>query len=284
MSMEPSDPQPDRKAKRLGGRISLQTLIIASIASAAASFAASRIWGAGTIVSAAATPVVVALVSEFLRRPVQTVAETAKKVPAVQTSFPAVKRIIAPPIGPLHPSEQPADARPEAARPPQEPTATRAEPDSPFRESPQTRPAQAHAAGPPVVEPAATKTTAETWRPRWRLAIATGLLAFVIVISIYTVPDLLAGRSITGNGQPTTFFGGTTTVSKKTTSTSTVTTTSPTTTITKTAPTSTTTTTTSPTTTTTTTTSTGTTSASKPPGAATTQTTTTATSSTTPAP
>ena len=82
--MESPDPNADRKDKRSGGRISLQTLIIASVASAAASFAASRIWGAGTLISAAATPVIVALMSEFSRRPVQTVAETAKKIPTVQ--------------------------------------------------------------------------------------------------------------------------------------------------------------------------------------------------------
>ena len=251
--MEPSDPpKPDRKAKGLGGRISLQTLIIASIASAAASFAASRIWGAGTIVSAAATPVVVALVSEFLRRPVETVAQTAKKVPAVQTSLPAVKRMMTAPIPAPHETARESE---EPARPHTE-RAT----DALTGEPPPMPTAEAPAASPPVVQAEATKTTAETWRPRWRLAIVTGLLAFAIVVAIYTVPDLLAGRSITGNGQPTTFFGATTT-SKKTTSTTTVTTTSPTTTLTKTSPT-TTVTKTAPTTTTTTTpttTSTGTT-------------------------
>ena len=254
--MEPSDPTPDRKAKGLGGRISLQTLIIASIASAAASFAASRIWGAGTIVSAAATPVVVALVSEFLRRPVETVAQTAKKVPAVQTSLPGVKRMITAPIAAPHETDQLTNAAQQPIPAPRtEPAA-----DSLTGEPPPMPTAEAAAAIPPVVPPEATKTTAETWRPRWRLAIVTGLLAFAIVVAIYTVPDLLAGRSITGNGQPTTFFGATTT-SKKTTSTTTVTTTSPTTTLTKTSPT-TTVTKTAPTTTTTTTpttTSTGTT-------------------------
>jgi hypothetical protein len=81
----------DRNDARRGSGISLETLIIASLASAAAAFAASRIWGTGTLISAAATPVVVALVSEFLRRPVQTVAATARKVPTVQT-LPAVHK------------------------------------------------------------------------------------------------------------------------------------------------------------------------------------------------
>ena len=68
-------------------------------------------------------------------------------------------------------------------------------------------------------------------------------VAFAIVVALYTVPDLLAGRSITGNGQPTTFFGGSANV-KKTSPTTTVTTTTPTTTATKTTPATTTTTTT----------------------------------------
>ncbi len=67
------------------GGISLQTLIVASVASAAASFAVSRIWGPGTIISAAATPIFVALVSEFLRKPVETVASGARRVPAQRT-------------------------------------------------------------------------------------------------------------------------------------------------------------------------------------------------------
>ena len=105
--MESPVPNADRKDDRRGSGISLETLIIASLASAAAAFAASRIWGTGTLISAAATPVVVALVSEFLRRPVQTVAATARKVPTVQT-LPAVhKRTIAAPEDPHRVSGDP---------------------------------------------------------------------------------------------------------------------------------------------------------------------------------
>lgn len=84
--MDAPDGEADRKQSRPGGGIALQTLMIASVASAVASFAASRIWGAGTLISAAATPVIVALAAEFLRRPVQTVAETAEKVPTASDS------------------------------------------------------------------------------------------------------------------------------------------------------------------------------------------------------
>lgn len=175
----------------------METLLIASIASAVASFLASRVWGSGTLISAAVTPVVVALVSESLRRPVHAVADTARKLPSV----PGAK-----------------DADGASQGPGGEPV-----PADPSRS-------------------AATGTQAEArGHPQWRWAVVTGLLAFAIVVAIFTVPDLLAGRSITGDGQPTTFFGGSSSTKAHETSTTTTTTatattaTTPTTTITRTA-------------------------------------------------
>ena len=222
--MEASDLNADRKDKRPGSGISLQTLIIASFASAVASFAASRIWGAGTLISAAVTPVIVALVAEFLRRPVQTVAATAKKVPTVQ-SLPAVrKRTIAA-------TEDPTGVRSDPTRVTTD-SATRDEPQS-YSGLPEPRlRVESSPAIAPVVNPGTIKAAeVNTWRPHWRLVVVTGLLAFAIVVALYTVPDLLAGRSITGNGQPTTFFGGSANVKNRASPTSTVTT------VTKTAPT-----------------------------------------------
>jgi len=46
-------------------------------------------------------------------------------------------------------------------------------------------------------------------RRRWRLAVVTGLLAFAVVAVVYTVPELVAGKSIGGGSeQRTTLFGG----------------------------------------------------------------------------
>lgn len=84
------DRDPDRNETRRSSGVSLQTLIIASIASAAAAYGASRIWGTGTLISAAITPVAVAIVSELLRRPVQTVATSAKRIPPVHP-FPCLQ-------------------------------------------------------------------------------------------------------------------------------------------------------------------------------------------------
>jgi hypothetical protein len=220
--------------------------------------------------------VIVALVSEFLRRPVETVAKTAKKVPTVQT-LPAVrKRTIAAPGDSTLVQEDPTRVTTGPA--------TGAEPDSPSGQPHPRRRVEPPAAVTPVVDPSTMKhTESNTWRPRWRLAFVTGLVAFTIVLALYTVPDLLAGRSITGNGQPTTFFGGSTNVPTKTHRTTTVTTT-PVTTVTKTAPATTTTkTTTTKTATTqsTTTAATPTTSATAPTGTPTTTTTPTASTPTT---
>jgi hypothetical protein len=45
-------------------------------------------------------------------------------------------------------------------------------------------------------------------RRRWKLAIATGLLAFAIAVAAMTLPELVAGRSVVSAGHDTTIFGG----------------------------------------------------------------------------
>jgi hypothetical protein len=52
-------------------RLSLRTLLIASIASATAAVITSRFWAPGTAFAAAVTPVIVSLVSELLYRPAE---------------------------------------------------------------------------------------------------------------------------------------------------------------------------------------------------------------------
>ncbi|MEA2298371.1 MAG: hypothetical protein QOF77_1307 [Solirubrobacteraceae bacterium] len=155
--------------ERRGG-ISLQTLLVAAGASAVASFTVSHLWGAGTVLSAALTPVLVALASEFLRRPVEHVSATAQRVTPARPIPGAPGRA--------------AQAEPPAARP--------APPPAPDDWAPvnygEPRPAG--------------------WRPRWRLVLLTGLLAFAIVVGVYTVPELLVGHSISGASGSTTLFSG----------------------------------------------------------------------------
>jgi hypothetical protein len=45
-------------------------------------------------------------------------------------------------------------------------------------------------------------------RRRWKLAIATGLLAFIIAVAAMTLPELVAGRSVVSASHDTTIFGG----------------------------------------------------------------------------
>src|SRR3954451_24964971 len=73
--------------QKAGGEgIELTTLFLSAIASAAAAYITSKIWAAGTLFSAALSPVIVALVKEGLRRP------TEKVVEVVPAALPARSR------------------------------------------------------------------------------------------------------------------------------------------------------------------------------------------------
>jgi hypothetical protein len=56
-----------------GEGLSLQTLIVASLASAGAAIIVSLFWRQGTIMAAAITPVLVALLREAFHRPAQAI-------------------------------------------------------------------------------------------------------------------------------------------------------------------------------------------------------------------
>jgi hypothetical protein len=86
------------REERRGG-ISARTLGVAAAASAVTSYTVSHVWGSGTVLSAALTPVLVALVSEFLHRPVDAVARVAPIHPRTTAG---------PPTGEQHPP-RPAD-------------------------------------------------------------------------------------------------------------------------------------------------------------------------------
>lgn len=62
------------------GGLSVRTLAIASAASALATYLVPMIWQPGTIPAAAATPVIVALISEALSRPAEHVSHAGRLV------------------------------------------------------------------------------------------------------------------------------------------------------------------------------------------------------------
>ena len=176
-----------------GERIDFQTLALAALASAAAALLTSRLWSQGAIISAAMTPVIVALVKEGLRKPTERVTAVGSRVASASKGSLAL-------------------ATPRRA--------TRATPAAPGNGD-----SRAPAAGAPTREDAAPGAGAPGRRPRrdyalrgrWRIlrskrfhlrmALITGLLAFLIAVFALTVPELIVGDSV-GSGGGTTLFGG----------------------------------------------------------------------------
>jgi hypothetical protein len=146
------------------------TLVAAAASAVVAAAVVSRVWQAGTVMATAMTPVVVTLVKEALERP-------ARRVSSIAT------RAAAPPL---------ARATRAVAEPPPE----------------------AYAPPPPVVGPDPALTEMRVYRReratgrRWKLAVATGLLAFAIGVAVMTLPELVAGRSVVSGTHHTTIFGG----------------------------------------------------------------------------
>jgi hypothetical protein len=154
-------------------------LLVASVASAVTSFTVSKIWGPGTLPSAAATPILVALISELVRRPVGQVSSTAQKVAPLRYRPPS---------------------RPSSPSPPQ-PTAPTA---TPSRFPPRPAPADPTLVTPPAEQPweqagPVPALEAPSTGPRWRLVIATGLLACLIAIGLFTAINVLAGQPVADN-------------------------------------------------------------------------------------
>jgi hypothetical protein len=152
------------------GGLSVKTLLIAAAASAAAAIVIPLLWRPGTVFAAAMTPVVVALVTEMLRRPVDTVSSVRTRRPARGAE--ALDQPFDEPFDPLAP--------PSAEE---------------LDELPRTHEA-----------PRAVHRRPLTGR-QWKLALATGLTAFAIVAALFTASELLAGDAVSG-GSRTTFFGG----------------------------------------------------------------------------
>ena len=82
----------NRKQAKPG--LSVSTLMIASLSSLAAAVVVSRLWGGGTLIGAAMTPVIVALVSEGLNRPAKAIGTVPKAIGTVrQTRGRGIRRL-----------------------------------------------------------------------------------------------------------------------------------------------------------------------------------------------
>jgi hypothetical protein len=148
--------------------ISLQTLLISSLAAVAAAIVVPLFWERGTLIATAMTPVIVAVVSEALRKPV----EVIKSVTPAPTRRSATGAAVRDPgFDPLPPD---ARAEPPAVRD-----------DDPF--GLRAKPRVGH---------------------HWRLAIATGAIACVIAVVALTASELVLGGPATRAGGRTTIFRG----------------------------------------------------------------------------
>jgi hypothetical protein len=145
--------------------------VIAAIASASAALIVSRVWGAGTIFASAFTPVIVALVSEGLRKPVESdlvKRPISKARSAVTSSTPAV----------FEDRSRSADAEPD----------------------------------PNEIRIYSTGSNKARTSPRrklhYKVALVTGLVAFLIAALALTLPELIFGQSVVNRDRGTTVFGG----------------------------------------------------------------------------
>jgi hypothetical protein len=180
--------------------LSIQTLLISALAAGGAATIVPMIWQAGTVIATAMTPVVVALVSEALRKPVQRVSTVAPRVARRTGTGAAMRRY-----------------DPDAART-REPANVGARGRGPERYEP--LPPGRRGDGPrlPGDDPFGLRAadTGGSRRPRLKIALVTGLLAFVLAAAVVTASELtIFGGSVSGKRGATTLFSGGTTSKRK---------------------------------------------------------------------
>src|SRR3954452_20134971 len=185
---EPTLTTEERIEQRSG--VDLSTLIVAALAAAIAAVVSSRLWQGGTLVSTAMTPVIVALLKEYLERPVRKVGQVAK-APLQAVRETNSYRTVSVGTGrgaataePLEPAEEPFHPAP-----PDEDGAL----ESPYR----------------------VYRRSPIQRKWWVVGITTGVVAFVVAVAALTLPELVGGRSVTGTGRTTLFHGATSSSSEK---------------------------------------------------------------------
>src|SRR4051794_17164675 len=160
--------------EKSGGGLSLTTLLIASASAAAASIVVPLVWKGGGVVAAAITPIVVALTSEGLKRPVQKVQTVGVWRRTPQGT--AIRQSSGREFEPGDPEEERWEVEPERV-------------DDPFglREPPRR-----------VV----------FTRRGVKVGLITGALAFLIAAAVVTASELAIFGDSVSTSSRTTFFGG----------------------------------------------------------------------------
>jgi hypothetical protein len=164
---------PEKEDKGAGG-LSLQTLVISSLAAVAAAVVVPTFWEKGSLVATAITPIIVAVVSELLNRPAKVITAVTPRVTRRSATGAALR------------SEQPTGVGARGDGPEQLP---------PRREDP-------------------FGLYGDQRQPRrrfpLRIAVITGLLAAVIGAGVVTASELaLFGHQIGNSHRSTGLLGGT---------------------------------------------------------------------------
>jgi hypothetical protein len=187
---------PDQKPAS-GGGLSLQTLLLSSLGAVAAAIVVPLFWEHGTIIATAMTPVVVALVTEGLRKPVQHVSSVAPRVARRTATGAALRRF------------DPAAAHTD------DPARVGARGRGPERFDPLPPDLREDAPVAREDDPYGLRR-ANRRRPRLKIALVTGLLAFLVAAAVVTASELaIFGGSVSGERGRTTIFGGQTTKTQK---------------------------------------------------------------------
>jgi hypothetical protein len=168
-----------REPQEKSSGLSLQTLLISSIAAVIAAVVVPTFWARGSLIATAITPIVVAIVSEALNRPAKAITAAAPKVARRSATGAAVRSPQPTGVGARGEGpERVAHAAPPWSRDPDDPFGLRAD-EPPRRRLP------------------------------IRLAVITGLIAAVVGAGVVTASELAVfGHSIGHSGSETSLFGG----------------------------------------------------------------------------
>jgi hypothetical protein len=180
--------------------LSLQTLVIAAVASGIAAIVVSHFWQNGTVFAAAMTPVVVSVFKEVLQRPIESeaVRRSASKVSKVATAA-------LPTTGGSRGSTPSTSTLPP---PTGAPNGNGGADETASRDVVMAGPRRTYSSAGRETTPRGDGFFSRLRGPRLRLAIITGILAFVVAVAALTLPELIFGGSVTSSGGSTTIFGG----------------------------------------------------------------------------
>ena len=190
VSNDPGATVADERTNQREG-LSLRTLVIAAIASGIAAVVVSQFWRNGTVFAAAMTPVFVAIVKELLERPMESevVRRSASKVSQVA-------------VAPLKATTRTGSGRATETAPP-----AGGRNGSGHSDVVMAGPRRTYSAGDDSGGDGFLARLRNLRGRRLKIAIVTGLLAFVVAAAAFTLPELIFGGSVSSSGR-TTFFGG----------------------------------------------------------------------------